>query len=51
MAIIGTVGVFFFPESPVYLIKSGQLIRAQEVFEIIAKKNGTDLSVVTTEQI
>lgn len=38
---IATIGVFFSPESPRYLVKLGDLEYAREVFDKIASKNGS----------
>ena len=47
MQILGTIGVLFFPESPRYLIKSGQIDRAITLFNRIAKWNNVDPSLVS----
>lgn len=47
---IGTIGVCFFPESPKYLIKTGQIDRAQEVFYKIAQMNKADPTLVAKER-
>ena len=47
LQVAGTIGVFFFPESPKYLIKTGQIDRALQVFQSIASTNKADPSVVT----
>ena len=51
LQVIGTIGVCFFPESPKYLVKSGQLLRAQEVFAKIARFNKANPALVTNERI
>mmetsp|Transcript_8545 Transcript_8545/g.11784 ORF Transcript_8545/g.11784 Transcript_8545/m.11784 type:complete len:103 (+) Transcript_8545:650-958(+) len=51
LQLLGTIGCSFFPESPKYLIATGQLKRAQEVFSLIAKVNKVDQSVVTQDRI
>ena len=48
--IIGVVGSFFIPESPLYLIKSGQIKEAQKVFASIAKVNGVDPDLVSPKR-
>jgi hypothetical protein len=42
LALISTVCIYFFPESPVYLISKGQYSEAKKSFEYIAKKNGRE---------
>ena len=39
MQFVGTVAVFFIPESPKWLIKKGELDAAINVFKRIAKTN------------
>jgi len=38
-AIISTIGIFFYPESPCYLVKKGLYDEAQKIFEYIQKIN------------
>lgn len=49
--IIGSTAFFFFTEAPRYLVKSGQMDRAQKVFEKIAYVNGVDKEVASQDKI
>ena len=51
MQLCGTICSYFFLESPRWLIKSGQIRRAQQVFEKMAEWNGIDKSVVSLDVI
>ena len=51
LQLIGTIGSLFFLESPRWLIKSGNIKRAQQVFEKIADWNGVDKSAVSLDII
>ena len=42
LSVISNIGIYFFPESPVYLINKGLFSEARKSFEIIAKINGKD---------
>ena len=49
--LLGAIGSTLFPESPRYLIATGQLSEAQKVFETIATVNGVDPSIVSLDRI
>ena len=51
MQIIGTICVFFVPESPKYLFKKGLKEETAQVLNRIAKKNGADAEVITPERV
>lgn len=42
LTLLGTFGVLYYYESPRFLIKSGQITKAQEVLKVIAWRNGAD---------
>ena len=49
--LLGAIGSTLFPESPRYLIATGQLSEAQKVFETIAMVNRVDPSIVSLDRI
>ena len=51
MHTIGSIAFYFMTEAPRYLVKSGQMGRAQKVFEQIASVNGVDKRVVSQDMI
>ena len=51
LQVIGTIGCMFYHESPKYLIASGQLDRAHQVFKSIAYMNKADQSLVSEQRI
>ena len=48
---IGSIAFSFFTEAPRYLVKSGQMGRAQKVFEQIASVNGVDKEVASHDNV
>ena len=51
MQIIGTIAIFFVPESPKWLIKSRRFDEAQRVLHKVATMNKTDISLVSHERV